>query len=49
MDLPRDHTIRERSHRILDPFTSALHLTPGTTLLGVGTAGTGVDLSTVRT
>ena len=41
MDLPRHHTIRESSHRILDPFTDAqlatlgraLHLTPGTTLL----------------
>ena len=41
MDLPRHHTSRERSHRILDPFTvaqlatlgRALHLTPGTTLL----------------
>ena len=41
MDLPRHHTIRESSHRILDPFTDdqlatlgqALHLTPGTTVL----------------
>ncbi|GAA4994632.1 methyltransferase domain-containing protein [Actinopolymorpha pittospori] len=41
MDLPRSFTIRERSHRILDPFTSeklailgrALRPRPGTTIL----------------
>lgn len=41
MDLPRHHTIRESSHRILNPLTEgqletlgrALHLTPGTTVL----------------
>jgi SAM-dependent methyltransferase len=41
MDLPRHHTIRERSHRILNPFTGdqlatlgrALHLDPGATVL----------------
>ena len=41
MDLPRHHTIRERTHRILNPFTDAqlatlgraLHLDPGATVL----------------
>ena len=53
MDLPRHHTIRESSHRILNPFTEeklatlgrALHLTPGTTLLDLA-CGKGELLST---
>ena len=53
MDIPRQHTIREAHHRILDPFTDeklatlgrALRLTPGTTVLDLA-CGTGEMLST---
>ena len=53
MDIPRQHTIREANHRILDPFTDeklatlgrALRLTPGTTILDLA-CGTGEMLST---
>lgn len=53
MDLPRIFTIRERSHRIHNPFTSgkladlgrALHLTPGTRVLDLA-SGSGEMLCT---
>ncbi|WP_028045583.1 cyclopropane-fatty-acyl-phospholipid synthase family protein [Cellulomonas sp. URHE0023] len=53
MDIPRQHTIREANHRILDPFTDeklatlgrALRLTPGTSVLDLA-CGTGEMLST---
>ena len=53
MDLPRSHTIRESSHRILNPFTpekfatlaSAIRLHPGMTVLDL-CCGKGEMLST---
>jgi SAM-dependent methyltransferase len=53
MDIPRQHTIREAHHRILDPFTEeklatlgrSLRLAPGSTVLDLA-CGTGELLST---
>ena len=53
MDIPRQHTIREAHHRIIDPFTDeklallgrSLRLAPGTTVLDLA-CGTGEMLST---